>query len=902
MHSETGDFIATAHTNSISSRLLGNSSRSYNPVRPFSLKGRLFHVFLSYRVATEKDAVKLIYKQLREVSTSRLPIPAEGRGQWCGFTKKPSGLPPQCAKVFLDVECLEDGKNWEDSFARGVVHTMVFVPLLSWTGDGGGSLGGMMSLKDADRVDNVLLEYIIALEWTRMEDSSLRSILPVFMDRDSEGAEVRFPMEELKNLPDRPSKMTNDTAEQLLRSFGVKEAQLMEMRSRSVKETVGMILKLQGIKLSQMSSEQPFTDCAERILHVVRRDIDSWRRRRFRFNTPTGVELLDWLQENSLMRAAPILNAADLHTLDIIAKLRREDVDRLWTLFSIATGVENGTELETLGLRLRLAAAIEKLKEDERSHKLARRLDDYTDVRGSALSCTFSSNACEIAMSKVFFQVAVALYGSGLILFGAYVMANPFLWYGGGRTRLLWANYFIMAPLNEIGLGILIVYIAYVGRYKSPLIARRFAQRMFMVNSFTAVLALLVEILQHALSLHDPSWTWGTPASYAVNPILNGGANKYVGDLMLVIACSYFAMIPILLVLWVRVRKEASQYLSRDVERYNERWKRVRERFNIESLSVASEPAPHRGKVADVQVVVDSSRCEDDREAFRRVLVLTRRISSIITNDSRALSRQDKWTNIVWLLTSHFDQSRRYSLNGKARQRSSDIDQLFAQAASINEPVQQVLSSIVESYLATQTHEKEQPTSVPSPAELHATFGEEEPVKKFEFVPGPVKQPLRSFQKCIRAYRRDVGLLTDLVRCTFVVEDMQTLLGVLMSLLERSVVGFFTQHDLYGEGGEGGGEGQGKKLFRITKVKNRFDEESKDFEEATGFRNLSLSLEVGWTSDERTCHFVPVAAWERNGEVETHIVEVQVHLRPLYEVTKEGSHGSYVFWRDLLAK
>ena len=796
MHSKTGDFIAIAHTNSISSKLLGKSSRPHNPLRSFSLKGRLFHVFLSYRVATEKNTVRSIYNQLREVSTSRLPIPAEGRGEWCGFTKKPSGLPPQCAKVFLDVECLEDGKNWEDSFARGVVHTMVFVPLLSWTGDGGGSLGGMMSLKDADRVDNVLLEYIIALEWTRMEDSSLRSILPVFMDRDSEGAEVRFPMEELKNLPDHPSKMTNDTAEQLLRSFGVKEAQLMEMRSRSVKETVGMILKLQGIKLSQMSSEQPFTDCAERILQVVRRDIDSWRRRRFRFNTPTGVELLDWLQENSLMRAAPILNAADLHTLDIIAKLRREDVDRLWTLFSIATGMENGTELETLGLRLRLAAAIEKLKEDERSHKLARRLDDYTDVRGSALSCTFSSNACEIAMSKVFFQVAVALYGSGLILFGAYVMANPFLWYGGGRTRLLWADYFIMTPLNEIGLGILIILISYAGRYQSPLVARRFAKRMFTMNSFTAVLALLVEILQHALSLHDPGWTWETSVEtgfliwiivciifslvlslllryrqeylifgiffycgavqllVSVNPILDGGANTYVGYFLLVTAFLSLAMIPILLVLWVRVRKEASQYLSRDVERYNERWKGVREKFNIESLRFAGESAPHRGKVAAVQVVVDSSRCEDDREAFRRVLVLTRRISSIITDDFRALSRQDKWTNIVWLLSSRFDQSRRYSLNGKARQRSSDIDQLFAQAASINEPVQQVLSSIVESYLATQTQEEEQPTSVPCPAELHATFGGGEPVKKFEFVPGPVKQPLRSFQKCIRAYRR----------------------------------------------------------------------------------------------------------------------------------------------------
>eukprot|EP00960_Hanusia_phi_P039950 754158-Hanusia_phi.AAC.1 len=202
---------------------------------------------------------------------------------------------------------------------------MVFVPLLSWTGKDEGSLGSMMGLKDADRVDNVLLEYIIALEWTRMEDSSLRSILPVFIDRDAEGLEKQFPMEELKRLPDKPSKMTNDTAEQLLRSFGVKEPQLMEMRSRSVKDTVGMILKLQGIKLSRMSSEQPFTECAERIMQVVLRDVDSWRRMRFRFNTPTGVELLDWLQENSLMRVAPLLNAAGLHTLDLVARLRRED-------------------------------------------------------------------------------------------------------------------------------------------------------------------------------------------------------------------------------------------------------------------------------------------------------------------------------------------------------------------------------------------------------------------------------------------------------------------------------------------------------------------------------------------------------------------------------------------------
>eukprot|EP00960_Hanusia_phi_P014859 440084-Hanusia_phi.AAC.1 len=399
-------------------------------------------------------------------------------------------------------------------------------------------------------------------------------------------------------------------------------------------------------------------------------------------------------------------------------------------LFSSMTGMEVGKELETFGLRVRLSAAIEKLKDDERSHKLARRLDNYTDVRGSVLSCTFSSNACEIAISNTFFQITAALYGSGLILYGAYVMANPFLWYGE-RTTLLWANYFVMAPLNEIGLGILVVLISYSGRYKSPLVARRFAQRLFTVHMFTAVLALLVEILQHALHMQDPAWTWmkslesgfliwiivciivsfmlslllryhqeyfifgvfiycgAVQLLVSANTILDGGANKYVGYILFVSSFASFAMVPILFVLWLQVRREASAFLSRDVERFNKKWKEVKEIFNLEHGNGASDAVSHRSKVAAVQVTVESARCKDDQEAFRRVLLLTRRISSIIKDEFLAQSRKDKWVSIARLVSSRFDEGRRYSFNGKARQRSSNIDQLFAQAASINEPIQQ---------------------------------------------------------------------------------------------------------------------------------------------------------------------------------------------------------------------
>eukprot|EP00960_Hanusia_phi_P057515 763588-Hanusia_phi.AAC.4 len=97
-----------------------------------------------------------------------------------------------------------------------------------------------------------------------------------------------------------------------------------------------------------------------------------------------------------------------------------------------------------------------------------------------------------------------------------------------------------------------------------------------------------------------------------------------------------------------------------------------------------------------------------------------------------------------------------------------------------------------------------------------------------------------------------------------------------MSLIERSQIGY-TSHAASGPAASTS-ESESDKMFRITRVKNRFDEDSPDFESSTGFRNLSLSLEVGWTVDDklRSCRFVPVSAWSTLMEVETHIIEVQV--------------------------
>ena len=53
---------------------------------------------------------------------------------------------------------------------------------------------------------------------------------------------------------------------------------------------------------------------------------------------------------------------------------------------------------------------------------------------------------------------------------------------------------------------------------------------------------------------------------------------------------------------------------------------------------------------------------------------------------------------------------------------------------------------------------------------------------------GPVKKPERALQKCVRVFRRDVGCLTDLVRCTIVAQTIQQVYAIFSSIRSVSVV------------------------------------------------------------------------------------------------------------------
>jgi hypothetical protein len=142
-----------------------------------------------------------------------------------------------------------------------------------------------------------------------------------------------------------------------------------------------------------------------------------------------------------------------------------------------------------------------------------------------------------------------------------------------------------------------------------------------------------------------------------------------------------------------------------------------------------------------------------------------------------------------------------------------------------------------------------------------------------------------------RSYRRDVGSLTDLVRCTIMVDGCKELLRVWEAISGKSVVSICSS-------GKHGDKSENK-MFRLVGVKNRFKADYDDRESA-GYRNMSISVEVGWEVVQGAVVFKPVSNW---GSVKRHICELQVHLTGINgDHDSPEKHRNYVEWRNTLTR
>jgi len=173
----------------------------------------------------------------------------------------------------------------------------------------------------------------------------------------------------------------------------------------------------------------------------------------------------------------------------------------------------------------------------------------------------------------------------------------------------------------------------------------------------------------------------------------------------------------------------------------------------------------------------------------------------------------------------------------------------------------------------------------------HSTSFKGSQAADLHLIRGPVKQPFRCLEKVVRVYRRDVSCVTDIVRCTIVANKVQHLLRLMQKLQHISIVGVETEPTPEDR----------EKLFRIVQLKNRFDSESEHYDKRIGYRDIGLNLEVGAVVEGGKLAFLPVQLWKQRRAI-THIIEVQVHLGSMYEVSSRGGHQTYERWRDLLAQ
>ena len=125
-----------------------------------------FHVFISYRVASERKVAKALFEALSATTV-------EGTGQRL--------------RVYLDTERLKDGSRWDEGFMQSLGSTWIVVPLVSSE-----ALAPMMNMETKADPDNFLLEMIAALELHSR--GAVKAILPVVLP-SADGTEFAWELQ-----------------------------------------------------------------------------------------------------------------------------------------------------------------------------------------------------------------------------------------------------------------------------------------------------------------------------------------------------------------------------------------------------------------------------------------------------------------------------------------------------------------------------------------------------------------------------------------------------------------------------------------------------------------------------------------------------------------------------------
>jgi len=180
--------------------------------------GKPFDVFLSYRVASDRDSVEALYHALT----------AEG------------------LRVWWDKECLKTGEKWEEGFMDGLIDSVVAVPLLSC--DLLRTLAGLQP----DAQDNVLIEHSFCLEL--FERGELKGIVPLLIGSLGPSTYNNFFIARVEagsecTVPDVVLPSVNGLLKKHMRRKGKGIPMSKAGTTATAREIVGELLEFQGVPL-----------------------------------------------------------------------------------------------------------------------------------------------------------------------------------------------------------------------------------------------------------------------------------------------------------------------------------------------------------------------------------------------------------------------------------------------------------------------------------------------------------------------------------------------------------------------------------------------------------------------------------------------------------------------------
>eukprot|EP01051_Picozoa_sp_SAG22_P001955 SAG22_NODE_82_length_21749_cov_10.719769_12_plen_401_part_00 len=202
-----------------------------------ALVNKSSHVFISYRVASDRQLARRVYDLLTEMTLDDTD---------------------QKLRVYLDQTRLEDGQRWDSGFMEGLANAMVFVPIVSV-----GSVGPMRQLGGGgeageDWADNVLLEWTAALELHSR--GRVKAVLPLLVGESDFFADAHTAFGGIQALPTKASAATMEKVTMHLSETTGDDsiAQLRELLQQvsgqaepTVQACISALLRFQGVKLSQ---------------------------------------------------------------------------------------------------------------------------------------------------------------------------------------------------------------------------------------------------------------------------------------------------------------------------------------------------------------------------------------------------------------------------------------------------------------------------------------------------------------------------------------------------------------------------------------------------------------------------------------------------------------------------